>query len=71
MKALEKKFGAPPISSSDVAGGGGLKGAARDILEAIKDNDADALASALKLAYGHCSDESMGEDESEEDTDEE
>jgi hypothetical protein len=69
MKALEKKFGAPPISESDVSGGG-LKGAARDILEAIRDNDAGALASALKLAYGHCSDESMDGDEEDEDDEE-
>jgi hypothetical protein len=72
MKALEKKFGAPPISTSDVKGDAegeeatGLKGAAKDILEAIKDNDADALASALKLAVGFCQDDDEQADETDE-----
>jgi hypothetical protein len=68
MKALEKKFGAPPISTSDVEGdeAAGLKGAAKDILEAIKDGDADALASALKLAVGFCQDDDEETDETDE-----
>lgn len=54
---MGKKFGPPPLSKSDVSGDT-LRDAAKDILEAIADKDPDALAAALKLAYGHCADES-------------
>lgn len=74
-KPIEKRFGAPAITKADVSGAdegdddgeddgedGGLNGAAKDILEAIRDNDHVALASALKLAHGHCSDETESGD---------
>ena len=63
MKGLEKKFGAPPITEEDVSGGGSL-GAAKDVLEAIKDGDASALDAALKLHYEHCKE--GGDEEAEE-----
>jgi hypothetical protein len=55
-KGLAIMLGAPKGDDED-AGGGGLKEAASDILEAIQDNDAVALATAFRLAYEACMDE--------------
>lgn len=65
---MAKMFGVPKLTAADVGDGGGdddagLKGAAKDILEAIKDNDVDALAMALKLAHQACSDDYEGDDD--------
>ena len=59
---MAKMFGAPPVTEKDVGGDSG-EDAAKDLLEAIKDRDPEAILSAFKLLYGHCHDDSDDEDE--------
>lgn len=47
-------LGVPEKKSKESSGGGALKDAATAILDAIKDDDAEALARALTLAVGEC-----------------
>lgn len=59
------------ISIEDDDGGDSELGAAKDILEAISDKDADALNLALKRHYELCDSSKKSDTDEDDDTDEE
>lgn len=61
-EALALLLGVPKGESKDDAGSE-LKDAARDVLDAIKDDDADALALALQRVMSACDDGDEDEDD--------
>ena len=70
---MGKMFGAPPVTSKDVAGGDdedkeGSEGlsASKDLLEAIRDRDPKAVLAAFELLYGHCMDKHADDTDTEE-----
>ena len=70
---MSKMFGAPPVTSKDVAGGDdedsekseGLS-ASKDLLEAIRDRDPKAMLAAFELLSGYCMDQHADDTDSEE-----